>query len=427
MLLPVARIVALLCCCAAAGNAQLDSETTSGRQIGWWFDCPKTEDDPGVAGALEWVTAHKSIVSTIMMRCGVFTCDTNHSAPRGGTNSCLNNGGVGGTITGELLPSGKKLLPEFVKLGVKVELWLGEDDSRQSALHMFKDPAAFAADLIRVSRENPGLTGYNLDTETRGSTAADARLSVPFLKYVTNTLAAAPGGPIRFSTDVACSGAGKGWCPMISDCKLLANSGVAKIMNMDTYWGTDFEDWYDRALRPALADGIPRNKIGAGLGLYNCTTSSGCTSEPHPPWNLTPQSAKDRICALMNHSFTELDMFILSQSSSDPYKNYPYDFWIPELERFMAGGGCPLPKISSGPRDPSCPAAGPGMPADAWQPGGDPGCCVSSEKRDGEPPKTCDVDCAKKECTTAGGSWYWKPFNYTVHPFECCNKTTPSA
>lgn len=55
-----------------------------------------------------------------------------------------------------------------------------------------------------------------------------------------------------------------------SDCKLLANSGVAKIMNMDTYFAPDFAGWYQQLL-PTLAEGIPRDKVGAGLGIYNCT------------------------------------------------------------------------------------------------------------------------------------------------------------
>ena len=46
--------------------------------------------------------------------------------------------------------------------------------------------------------------------------AEDAKLSVPFLKQVTETLAAAPTGPIRFSTDVDCSAEQYHvWCPMI--------------------------------------------------------------------------------------------------------------------------------------------------------------------------------------------------------------------
>jgi hypothetical protein len=72
---------------------------------------------------------------------------------------------------------------------------------------------------------------------------------------------------------------------------------------------------YEHSLTPALAPGIPRSKIGAGLGVWNGSDVQ--------PWDLSAKSAEERICALMNHSFTELDMFILSQGSADPAKNFP--------------------------------------------------------------------------------------------------------
>jgi hypothetical protein len=250
----------------AGGMATATNET--GRSIGWWWSCPATADDPRVDGMLRWAKEHTHILSTLIMHCGINTCDTNHSAPRGGNFSCLNNGGIGGTVSGELAPSGVRVLPELLKLGIKVELWLGEDDSRQSALHMFQGPAKVAQDLIAVAKAHPGISGFNLDTETAHSTAADAALSVPFLTEVTATLRSAEGGPYRFSTDVACSG-GTGWCPMISDCALLARSGVDRIMNMATYNAPDFASWYQTALVPALGTGIPRSKLGAGLGVWN--------------------------------------------------------------------------------------------------------------------------------------------------------------
>ena len=183
----------------AACVALADASPPEQRKIGWWFGCPQTADDPAVDGVIRWAKANPSILHTLIMHCGIYTCQTNYSAPRG--SPCLNNNGVGGEITGTLQASGRKLLPELTKLGIKVELWLGEDDSRESALHMFKNPAKFASDLIAVAKTYPGLTGFNLDLESR-STAADAKLSVPFLKAVTATLNAAPGGPLRFSTDV---------------------------------------------------------------------------------------------------------------------------------------------------------------------------------------------------------------------------------
>ena len=415
------HLLAALVFLAAAATAAAPSASaatgraTGKREIGWWYGCPQTADDPAVAATIAWAKAHPTIIHTIIMNCGVLTCATNHSAPRGGNYSCLNNGGIGGVITGEVMPSGKKLIPALSALGVKVELWLGEDDSRQSALHMFENPKVFAADLLAVAKANPGLSGFNLDTETAHSTAADAALSVPFLKEVTSILTSAPGGPLRFSTDVACS-AGTGWCPMISDCALLANSGIDKIMNMATYNAADFASWYQSALTPALA--IPKDRIGAGLGVWNDSTLAHT-------WNLTPESAEQRICALMNHSFMELDLFILSQGSEDPLKNFPYEFWIPQLEKFVAGGGCPLPAGTTV----SCPAPGAGMPTDSWKPGGDPGCCESSESRGKG--HECNVTCAQAECAAAGAlakeSWFWKAENYSQHPCACAPPAGPPA
>jgi hypothetical protein len=79
------------------------------------------------------------------------------------------------------------------------------------------------------------------------------------------------------------------------DCALLAGSGVNKIMNMGTYDSTDFKTWYEHGLAPALAAGIPRDTIGAGIGVWNDSRVQ--------PWNLSPKSAEERICTLMNHLF----------------------------------------------------------------------------------------------------------------------------
>jgi outer membrane protein assembly factor BamB len=395
-------------------------------EIGWWFGCPKTADDPGVNGVIKWAKEHRRIIHTLIMHCGIYTCLTNYSIPVASrkymNNTCLNNGGIGGEVTGKLQASGKKLLPELTSLGIKVELWLGEDDSRQSALHMFKNPTKFAADLIAVAKANPGLTGFNLDLESR-SIAEDAQLSVPFLTEVTAKLNAAPGGRLRFSTDVACH-AVLPCAGLICDCPLLASSGINKIMNMATYDSTDFKTWYEHGLTPALAEGIPRGKIGAGLGVWNDSRVQ--------PWNLSPKSAEERICALMNHSFQELDLFILSQGNADPKKRFPYDFWVPELEKFVAGGGCPMPFLDPDPMVPlgSCPVASAGMPINSWVPGGEvAGCCMSSSNRIGKDgPHHCNETCARKECEDAGAkpgeSWHWKAENYSEHPYECCNVTT---
>jgi hypothetical protein len=247
----------------AAGEA---AAAAAARSVGWWWDCPEAADDPKVEGMIAWAKEHKTIVSTIMMNCGVQTCAINYSAPRGGNFSCLNNGGVGGTITGELKDAGKRVLKELVPLGVKVELWLGEDDSRQSALHMFSDPAALAKSLLGVAAANPGLTGFNIDMETAHSTPADAILSVPFLREVTQTLNANTPA-LRFTTDVSCASADHGYNPMIDNCALIASSGVNRMMHMGTYNAVSYPVWYSQ-LAPALSPNVPRASIGLGLGVW---------------------------------------------------------------------------------------------------------------------------------------------------------------
>ena len=51
----------------------------------------------------------------------------------------------------------------------------------------------------------------------------------------------------------------------------------------------DFASWYQTNLMPALDPAIPKNKIGAGLGVWN-------DSRTAHTWNLTPKSAEERIC-----------------------------------------------------------------------------------------------------------------------------------
>eukprot|EP01043_Picozoa_sp_COSAG02_P110619 COSAG02_NODE_46751_length_346_cov_1.032389_1_plen_92_part_01 len=85
----------------------------------------------------------------------------------------------------------------------------------------------------------------------------------------------------------------------------------------------------------------------------------------------------------------EQDIFILSQGNVDPEKNFPYDFWIKPLEKFVTGKGCPLPPGTTV----SCPAASKGMPEDSWKPGGDPGCCQASSNRGNG--LSCNVTCAQ--------------------------------
>jgi hypothetical protein len=345
---------ALLSAAAANGGAGSSAATpllaSNTRAVSWWWDTPASADDPAVAATLEFCKQHRDIVTTLIMRCNVLTCcragtgecgnAVNHSIPRG---SCTNNNGVGGVLTGEVSPACKKMIPALIELGIRPELWLGEDDSMSSARYLFTHAEETAADLLAMAKANPGLVGFNLDLETgEAATDEDVANFATFLGTVAKALSVAPAGPIRFSADVSCQHddtGGHDTSPARLDtaCKQLAHSGVSKLMNMRTYNSGDFSGWANAALMPALAD-IPLGVLGVGLGCWVDSRTNGT-------WNVEPASAKDRVCLLMNQSVQEIDMFILSQGKTPSSKpggypvTFPEPFWIPELTKFVAGGG----------------------------------------------------------------------------------------
>ena len=56
---------------------------------------------------------------------------------------------------------------------------------------------------------------------------------------------------------------------------------------------------------------------------------------------------------------------------------------------------------------------------------------MASSHSEGQDGLVCNTSCAEAECT-ADPNWYWRPENYSRHPFECCNRTamlpgTPAA
>lgn len=324
----------------------------------------------------------------------------NASLPR---TNCTNNNGAGGKVTGSLLPACKYVIPKLTALGIRSELWLGEDDSLASARYLFSHARETAADLLAVAAATPGLAGFNIDLETWLGTTADAEDYVAFLTTVTSTLASAPSGPIRFSADVSCTRDVAVAPPILGNCKTLSAATVGRLMNMRTYNAPDYDSWYEEALVPALE--VPRDILGVGLGCWIDSRTNGT-------WNVLAESARDRVCLLMNRSVEEIDMFLIKQGQPTPAANFPEPFWIAPLQRFMAGGGC----VARVPKAIICPNATVG-PADSWTPGGDPGCCTSSSRRASN--ATCDEACAQRECAAA--NMVWRPENYSVHPFECCH------
>lgn len=343
-----ALLAALLIAHTGSSSAVGGPISRTPRAISWWWDTPASADDPAVAATLEFCTQHREIVTTLIMRCNVLTCcragtgecgnAVNHSIPRG---SCTNNKGIGGVVTGEVSPACKKMIPALTQLGIRSELWLGEDDAMSSARYLFAHAEETAAALLALAKSNPGLVGFNLDLET-GEVATDEDVAnfATFLGTVTKALSMAPAGPIRFSADVSCQqdqDHGTGPARLDTSCKQLANSGVSKLMNMRTYNSGDFSGWANTALMPALND-VPLDVLGVGLGCWVDSRTNGT-------WNVQPVSAKDRVCLLMNQSVQEIDMFILSQGKAPGSKpggypvTFPEPFWIPELEKFVGGGG----------------------------------------------------------------------------------------
>jgi hypothetical protein len=189
------------------------------REIGWWWISPPTTNDPGVEGLLAFARKHKRIVSTIIMRCGVLTS--------------------GGGIAGDVTAACQHVIPKLNALGIKTELWLGNDGSLASARLLFANKTRVAAALQEVSKRYPGITGYNIDLEQQEGTydgnSEDIGNYAVFLAEVTRTLNA---NSIRFSADVACYAPVEsfdGQHGLAADCERLAKSGVYRLMNMRTY------------------------------------------------------------------------------------------------------------------------------------------------------------------------------------------------
>ena len=378
------------------------------REVSWWWDC----EHGGTASSLiDFCKAHTKIVTRIMMICEVFTCVnarwSNASAPQG---TCTNNGGVGGTVTGTLSDKCKQAIPALNKLGIETELWLGEDDSISSTRYQFSHAKEMAESLLQIAKENPGLGGFNLDLEAKAPfDDADRRNYAKFLSDMTASLHDAPHGPLRFSADLECRDPATN--TIMSNCSAVAGSGVSRVYTMYTYNAADYFEWSSVQLAPALAT-VPLDTLGVGLG---CWVDSSLNST----WNLTPESAEDRVCKLMNESVQEIAMFSLRQGGAEP--SSPEAFWIAPLERFMRGESCDA-KLPTPTKCPTGQVWPPLPPGNAWHQGGyvtDWDCCTTSSDRGAG--HECNASCAQGECAAAG--MYWRSLNN--EPFTCClNKTT---
>jgi len=296
------------------------SPSPSGRRVSWWWygddesESRRSRRARGnatnaavqfpVSNVVNFVTENKNIVSSVIMNCGVHLSNKGH-------------------FVGDLSTKCQQLIPHLLSLGVEPHLWLGESDNLD-AQHLLFQNWEKAADFLVSLGQKYGLKGMNIDLEADGqgqstpSTPADAVLFVKFLNKVKPRLNAAG---MVFTVDVDATN----WCPIIGNVGLLADA-ADKVMDMGTYTAGSYHEWskYYGQLNPTSHD---LTKIGVGLGIgpdFNSDT-----------WDTTKKSAEQRICQLMNDGVLEIDMFDL-----EPGQGYPRNFWIPQLEKFMAGGGC---------------------------------------------------------------------------------------
>ena len=105
---------------------------------------------------------------------------------------------------GNLSASCAYALPKLKKLGIRTELWLGEDDSLESALYLFDHANETADALIDLSNRYPGLIdGFNYDPEPGANITQSIIDSFAlFLGSVTERL---NEHNLRFSVDVGCT------------------------------------------------------------------------------------------------------------------------------------------------------------------------------------------------------------------------------
>ena len=356
-------------------------------RVGWWWDAPTTSAaDPRAVGLISFAKAHTDIVSTVLMRCGPSTKN--------------------GSIVGDVVPACARVIPSLAALGVESELWLGETDDVAAAVTLMKDPASVVARLKALGAAHPGLRGFNFDLEISSvvNCTATQRCDDMFAGFLA-AVKAGVGGAFRITADVDCSPAGRGYAPIMSNCSLLASAADA-VMDMRTYNGVSERAWYEEAA-PAL--GI--SGVNIGLGCWN-------DSRTEHTWALTSESAKQRVCYLLNHSVSEVDMFRLNFDAVTGAPVWPYPFWIGALERYVQGGGCEPAPLPTG----HCPADG-GWVDDASVVPGFAACCTLSAKAENRTacaPKTSPSACAQQQCEAAAVPHVWVPRDYSHFPYTCC-------
>ena len=346
-------------------------------------------------------------------------------------------------------------------------------------MQLFDNVAATVSALKALGSAYPGITGFNFDLEVStgglycgGGVTCAERYSA-FLSEVKVGLGGA-ASKHRVTADASCSKPGQGWAPVISNCSLLATGGDL-FMNMATYNAGSYTAWLEQFAIPIDDATIPRSKLGAGLGCWIESTV--------PAWSLTAESAKQRVCALMNASVTEIDMYVSKHARVRPAPHptrffsrvadmnrallhrsggmrstrtssrclfsadvflricfsdarcaiqrcrfrlnppaWPQPWWIPELGKFMRGGGCvPAPVPPPPPSD--CPAAG-WESCDPAECNNKVGCCTvlyNALNATGCSDPSNKEACAEQQCKLSKTKVnQWVPRDYAHNPYTCC-------
>lgn len=97
---------------------------------------------------------------------------------------------------------------------------------------------------------------------------------------------------------------------------------------------------------------------------------------------------------------------------------WPEPWWIPQLEKFVAGGGC----VPEPPPQSHCPHD------QGWTPCAGSGCtregCCTMKYADVDLSKCSTTDheaCAKQQCLASDTEVnVWVPLDYKHHPYTCC-------
>ncbi len=232
-----------------------------------WYDGTdaSTDDYPGLLAKVE---AHKNVITSIILFCGV---------------SVYPGGAVVGNMTA---PCATQLIPQLLKLGVRVEMTVesGTSDVSDYRKLFAADPHALAHRLAEMGKTH-GISGWNMDLEPQkgspASTVVDATLYATWAQKVAPILHAAS---MRFTSDVA------DWGPMIAQYPTLA-TGFDRLMDMETYNAGSLGQWSDRFARfTNYSDGgAPLAKQSVGLGCWIDGTTNA-TGADH--WSATATSGE---------------------------------------------------------------------------------------------------------------------------------------